>query len=80
MDEAVLHELSGKLGGRFRLTSLVQKRLVELVRSSDERIAKSSGGVPVRLVVEEVAKGGLQLIAPDGDALTPALAEGGAAE
>jgi len=66
MDEAVLHELSAKLGGRFRLTALVQKRLVELMRQRSEVITEHSGGRPVRLVVDEAHRGGLALMSPDG--------------
>lgn len=66
MDEAILHELSRKLGGRFKLTALVQKRLGELMRERSEIITQNSGGRPVRLVVEEVARGGAELVAPDG--------------
>ena len=69
MDEAILHGLSQKLGGRFRLVALVQKRLVQLMTEHDDVIAKSSGGRPIRLVVDEVAAGGLQLTQPDGTAL-----------
>ena len=66
MNEAVLHELSELMDGRFKLTTLVQKRLVELMRERSDVVTKNSGGRPVRLVVEEVARGGLQLTAPDG--------------
>ena len=66
MNEAVLHELSELMGGRFRLTTLVQKRLVELMRERSDIVTKNSGGLPVRLVVEEVARGGVQLTAADG--------------
>jgi len=69
MNEATLQELSEKLGGRFKLTSLVQKRLVELMRNRDDIVTKHSGGRPLRLVVDEVAQGRLELAAPDGGAL-----------
>ena len=55
MNEAVLHDLSSKLEGRFKLTSLVQKRLVQLMRERSDVILGNSGGRPVRLVVDEVA-------------------------
>ena len=71
MDEALLHKLSGKLGGRFKLTALVQKRMVQLMREGSDVIKKNSGGRPVRLVVEEIAQGRLQLIAPDGLPVAP---------
>ena len=73
MNEAVLHDLSGKLGGRFKLTALLQKRLTSLMMQRDDIITKNSGGRPVRLVVEEIARGNLQLTTPDGDELTPEL-------
>ncbi len=71
MNEAALHKLSGQLGGRFRLTSLVQKRLVQLMIARDEVITKNSGGRPVRLVVDQVAGGRLQLFSPEGEEITP---------
>ena len=73
MNEATLHKLSGELGGRFKLTSLLQKRLVQLMISRDDIVTKNSGGRPVRLVVEEIAAGKLQLTSPEGDELTPEL-------
>lgn len=73
MNEATLHKLSGELGGRFKLTALLQKRLIQLMISRDDIITKNSGGRPVRLVIDEIAAGKLQLTAPDGEALTPEL-------
>lgn len=52
MNEALLHELAVHVGGRFRLTSLVQRRLVELMAKKDDIVAKNCGGRPIRLVVE----------------------------
>ncbi|MFO7900013.1 MAG: DNA-directed RNA polymerase subunit omega [Planctomycetota bacterium] len=71
MDEAVLHDLSRKLGGRFKLAALVQKRLVQLLRERHPVITEHSGGLPVRLVVQEIAEGKLQLVAPDGTVIGP---------
>jgi len=64
MNEAVLHELAAKVGGRFRLTTIVQKRLGDLMRNRDEIIVKNCGGRPIRLVVEQLAREILQLAAP----------------
>ena len=75
MNEALLHKLAGKVDGRFKLTALVQKRLVQLMAHRDAVITDNSGGRPIRLVVEEVAKGHLQLIASDESPLTPKLEE-----
>ena len=77
MNEALLHEMSEKLHGRFKLTSLVQKRLVDLMRSRSPVITQNSGGRPVRSVVEEVAGGDLQLVShEDADQVIAALPEG----
>jgi len=73
MNEATLHKLSGELGGRFKLTALLQKRLIQLMVSRDEIITKNSGGRPVRLVVDEIASGKLQLTTDEGEELTPEL-------
>jgi len=73
MNEATLHRLAGELGGRFKLTALLQKRLVQLMVARDDIITKNSGGRPVRLVVDEIASGKLQLTSTDGDELTPEL-------
>ena len=73
MNEATLHKLSGDLGGRFKLTALLQKRLIQLMVSRDDIITKNSGGRPVRLVVDEIAAGKLQLTSSDGYELTPEL-------
>jgi len=69
MNEAILHELSEKMGGRFKLAALVQKRMVQLMIDRDEVVTKNSGGRPIRLVVDQVAGGRLQLTAPDGGAI-----------
>ncbi len=71
MDEAILHDLSHKMGGRFKLTALVQKRLLELMREDSPVIKENSGGRPVRMVIEEVARGRLQLVRADGTPIGP---------
>jgi len=78
MNEARLHELSEKLHGRFKLAALVQKRLVQLMNERSDVITQNSGGRPVRLVIEEVAGGSLQLVDADGNTLV-ALPEGAGA-
>jgi hypothetical protein len=71
MNEAMLHRLAGELGGRFKLTMRVQKRLVDLMNERSEIITKNCGGRPVRLVVEQVAKDVFHL----GEPAAPQLAE-----
>jgi len=69
VNEQTLHKLASKFGGRFKLTALVQKRLAQLMAERSDVIVKNCGGRPIRLVVDEVAKGGLQLTGTDGKAV-----------
>ncbi len=74
MDESLLQKLSSKVDGRFKLTTMVQKRLVELMNERNDLIVKNCGGCPIRLVVEELARNLLEL----GPPAEPKLAEKGA--
>jgi len=65
MDEALLHEMAAKAGGRFKLTGIVQKRLVELMVQRADVIVKNCGGRPIRLVVEEIGRE-MGILGPEG--------------
>jgi hypothetical protein len=67
MDEAVLHELANRLGGRFRLAALVQKRLVQLMNERSSVVTEHSGGRPISIVVKEVAGAQLELVDSEGN-------------
>ena len=47
-------DLINKVGGRFKLTALVQKRLNELVQGSRPLIEDSSGKTMLDIVVQEI--------------------------
>ena len=76
MDESVVHELAKKAGGRFHLTALVQKRLIELNRG--EKPAVEPKETQLRTVIEELLQGKLDASRPalesmqDDSLLTPA--------
>lgn len=55
MNEGLLQEMAKKEGGRFKLTRMVQERLVKLMMQGDDTIRRNCGGRPIRLVVEQVA-------------------------
>ena len=60
-------ELVRKVGGKFKLTSLLQKRLVELNRGAPPLIkAEGDGWTPRRIVYEEILRGKIEL-APRGE-------------
>lgn len=47
-------ELAEKIGGRFKLTALVQKRLGELMDGSRPLIENTQGMTPLEIVVQEI--------------------------
>ena len=74
MDESRLHQLSCKVGGRFKLASLIQKRLLELNRGQRQLILKHHRN-PLYTVLQEIEEDKLAL----SDIREQAGAEGGAA-
>jgi len=47
-------ELITKVGGRFKLTALIQKRMVELVQGSRPLIQDTEGKTMMEIVVQEI--------------------------
>jgi len=47
-------KLIEKLGGRFKLTSLVQKRLLELMQGGRPLIEDTEGKTQLEIVIEEI--------------------------
>ena len=47
-------ELVKKVGGRFKLTALIQKRLMELMQGGRPLIENSEGMSQLQIVVEEI--------------------------
>jgi DNA-directed RNA polymerase subunit omega len=54
IDELKNIELVGKVGGRFKLTALIQKRLMELMQGSRPLIEDTEGMSQLEIVVEEI--------------------------
>jgi DNA-directed RNA polymerase subunit omega len=46
-----------KVGGRFKLTSLIQKRWLELMRGARPLIDNTSGKTEMEIVIEEIIQG-----------------------
>ena len=53
MDEARIDRLARKAGGRFKLASLVMKRLVDMNRGS-QPLAEPEGGKPLYTALKEI--------------------------
>lgn len=61
-------EIVNKVGGRFRLTSLIQKRRVELMRGARALVERRPGMTDMEVVIEEILQ----------DKITYEMAEEGA--
>lgn len=49
-------KLANKVGGRFKLTALIQKRLGELMRGSRPLIEDTEGKTQLEIVVAEIVR------------------------
>ncbi len=47
-------EIINKVGGRFKLTALIQKRLVELVQGSRPLVERKKGMTDMEVVIQEI--------------------------
>ena len=54
IDELKSEELVNKVGGRFKLTALVQKRLAELLQGSRPLIKETEGKTMLEIVIQEI--------------------------
>jgi DNA-directed RNA polymerase subunit omega len=55
MIEALKHEeIVTKIGGRFRLTAMIQKRLVELLEGSRPLVERKPGMTNIEVVIDEI--------------------------
>jgi len=54
LNELINTEIVNKVGGRFKLTALVQKRMNELLQGSRPLIEDTEGKTMLEIVIEEV--------------------------
>jgi DNA-directed RNA polymerase subunit omega len=47
-------EIVRKVGGRFKLTALIQKRLVELMQGARPLVEQTPGMTSIELVIQEI--------------------------
>ena len=45
-----------KVGGRFKLSALIQKRMVELMEGGRPLIEDTEGKTPIEIVIEEIRR------------------------
>lgn len=63
MDVERLERLTQKVGGRFRITALLQKRLVELVKGSPPLVDLPSNNY-FEIALREIEEGRIELLRP----------------
>ena len=56
IDELKSIKLVEKVGGRFKLTALIQKRLLELMQGGRPLIEDTEGKTQLEIVVEEIKR------------------------
>ena len=62
----ILDELEARLGGRFVLTALLQKRVRELVAGAP-RLVETRTDNPIDVAIEEIRAGKIELVPEDAD-------------
>ena len=62
----IIEELETKIGGRFELTVLLQKRIRELVAGAP-RLVETRSENPIDIAIEEIRAGKIDLIEEDAD-------------
>ena len=72
LDQAKLEELTKVVGGRFKLTALLQKRLVSLMKHRREGTRIPSTGELIDIAVDEIRDGKIVLL-PPGEGGPPSL-------
>jgi len=61
-------EIANKLGGKFKLTALVQKRLRELVAGSRPLIEDTKGKTLLEIVIQEILQDKIGIVGKEEDA------------
>ncbi len=62
----ILDELERKVGGRFKLTALLQKRIRELVAGAP-RLVEIKSENPIDIAIEEIRADKIELVAEDAE-------------
>lgn len=62
----VLDQLETSVGGRFKLTALLQKRIRELVAGAP-RLVDIKSDNPIDIAIEEVRAGKIELVPEDAE-------------
>ncbi len=64
-------EIIEKVGGRFKLTALIQKRMVELLQGARPLVERQKGMTELELVVQEILEDKISIDYEESDVATP---------
>ncbi len=71
IEELKSTDLINKVGGRFKLTALVQKRLDELVQGARPLIEDTEGKTMLEIVIQEILQDKIAMDLPDSKSNKP---------
>ena len=72
MIEALKSEdIVNKIGGRFKLTALIQKRMVELMQGSRPLVERTKGMTDMELAIQEILEDKIAIDYDKSDVPTP---------
>jgi DNA-directed RNA polymerase subunit omega len=78
MIEALRHEdILKKVGGKFRLTALIQRRMVELLEGAAPLVERKPGMTDMELVIEEILQDKIAIDYSKSDIAPPGQYESG---
>ena len=66
-------EIVNKVGGRFKLSALIQKRMLELMEGGRPLIEDTEGMTPMEIVVQEIKQDKIILDATGDEKKKPAV-------
>jgi DNA-directed RNA polymerase subunit omega len=64
-------EIVEKVGGRFKLTSLIQKRMVELMQGARPLVERERGMTDMEVVIQEILEDKIAIDYDQSDVATP---------
>jgi len=64
-------ELSNKVGGQFKLTALIQKRMVELMQGTRPLVERKRGMTDLEVVIQEILEEKIAIDYEKSDILSP---------
>ena len=64
-------EVIRKVGGKFKLTALLQKRLVELMQGSKPLVERHRGMTDMEVAIQEILEGKIAIDYEHSDVATP---------